>query len=113
MTAGTSHLIDRRRLIEQTERVCIALLRTDIDLAFTFLRLARTEFKFGATRHATELIEKAVVAHKSVMKHVNRVPPRFDQERRVLEYGARKLLEAITATEQQFHLLSAHNSTTD
>lgn len=99
--------IERRKLIEQTDRVCIALLQVDIDLAFSFLRLAKTESALGSTGHATELIEKAVLAHKSVMIHVERVPSGFDQERRVLEEGARNLIDAIAATERQFHLLSA------
>ena len=108
-----SPLTERRRLIEQSDRVCTALLHTDIDLAFTFLRLARMEFELGATRHATELIEKAIAAHKSVMKHMERMPAKSAGERRVLEQGARQLFEAIAAIEQQCHLLSGHTSVTD
>lgn len=101
MTASTTH----DDLREQTERVCIDFLRSDLDLGFTFLRLAETYTRIGARAHATEAIVKAILAHKAVLMHMERLSMGFEQEKQELQEGVGKLLEAIFVAERQFHIL--------
>jgi len=95
----------QHQLIERAELVCMALLQADIDVALAFLQLAQTELQSGATAHARELVEKAILAHKDVMKGLEQLPAGFERERCVLEQGGRKLVQAIVAAEREFHIL--------
>ncbi len=83
----------------------MALLEADIDVALAFVQLAQTELQSGATAHARELIEKAILAHKDVMKRLEQLPAGFEHEGCVLEQGGRKLVQAIVAAEREFHIL--------
>jgi hypothetical protein len=74
--------IDERRLVEKSQELCLALLRTDIGLAYSCLCLAHTKLKLGAAPHAAELIEKAITAYDNVAKHLERPAFGFEQERR-------------------------------
>ena len=98
MTANVRAIDERRRLVERSQELCLALLRTDLDLAYSFLRLAHTELNLGAAPHAAELIEKAVTAHDHVIRQLERPAFGFEQERRALERDARELFQAIAAT---------------
>lgn len=97
MTPKVRAIDEQRRLIERSQELCLALLRTDLDLAYSFLRLAHTELNLGAAPHAAELVEKAVTAHEHVTRQLERAPFGFEQERRTLERDARELLQAIAA----------------
>jgi len=91
----------RGELIERSEHLCIDLLRTDIDLAFTFLRLAKTESELGAIPHASGLIQKALRAHESILRHLDRAPFRFSDEKPALQQSAQELFQAITEAKRQ------------
>ncbi len=94
----TKAIDERRRLVEKSQELCLALLQTDIGLAYSFLRLAHTELKLGAAPRAAELIEKATTAYDHVLKHLEQSPFGSGQERRALERDARELFQAIAAT---------------
>lgn len=97
MTPEVKAIDERQRLAERSQELCLALLRTDISLAYSFLRLAHTELKLGAASHAAELIEQATTAYDHVVEHLEQSPFGSGQERRILERDARELFEAIAA----------------
>jgi len=97
MTPKLRAIDERRSLLEKSEELCLTLLRTDIDLAHSFLRLADTELKLGAAPRAAELIEKAITAHDHVIRRLERPAFGFEQEQRALERDARELFQAIAA----------------
>jgi len=85
--------------------VCASLMHVEIDLAFAFLRLAVSESYFEATTRAVEAVERAIFTHRTVMRHVQKMPRELHRERRGLESAAGKLLEAIVSAEGQFQIL--------
>jgi hypothetical protein len=91
---------------KQTDRVSIAFLETDIDLAFTFLRLAEAEIHGGKAGRASELIAKAILACRTIRRHAEVLPVEFDEEKCELHERTQRLLEAIFASERQFHILA-------
>src|SRR5215470_8535869 len=91
---------------EQTQRVLITLLHIDIDLAFSYLRLAETESKFGNRIRAARLIEESIIAYKSVARRLDDIQIEADEERSKLGESATKLFQAIVATERQFNILA-------
>ncbi len=92
-----SPMIDQRFLFEQSQRLCMDLLHTDIDVGYAFLRLAATEYDRGAVEHAAELVGKASDAHQSVLEHLSGLPVGMERQRRETEHDAQELLKAITA----------------
>lgn len=93
--AESQEIDHRRELIERSEQLCMDLLRTDVGVAYTLLRLAKTEWGLGAVPHASELIEKAVTAHESILRHLDRAPVRLSSEKRALQQSAQELFQAI------------------
>ena len=87
----------------RVERVCLTL-QTDLDLAFSYLRLAEAEARGGKAAHASELIAKAVIAHKTVTKALAGISD-FDENKRELAQEARRLLESVQSVERQFQVL--------
>ena len=77
----------------------------EIDMAFAFLRLAVAESQFQASPRAVALVERVILAHKTVMRHVEKMPVELQEERRELERGARVLLERLVSAERQFQIL--------
>jgi len=88
--------------MQQFELVCTALLQSEIDLAFTYLRLAKAETRGGSRIHAAELIGKAALAHKNVIQDLDGVPTEFQERKRELAGSACDLLEAIRSVQRQF-----------
>lgn len=84
----------------RTERVCIALVRAEVDAAFSLLRLAEAEACGGIDRHAADLIAKAMSTHKTALHYLGTVPPELEEQRRELSADVRKLFEAIRAAER-------------
>lgn len=97
MTACTEF----RNLSEQTERVSIDFLRSDIDLGFTFLRLAEYYNGAGSVANAAGLIAKATLAYKTVINATGNLSTKFEKEKRGLRAGAQRLLDAILAAQQR------------
>ena len=85
----------------ETERACSALIEMEIEVAFSFLRLAESEARAGNGLHATELIAKAVATHNVVIQYVGNMRAEFEAEKRGLCVEARKLFEAIRAAEER------------
>jgi hypothetical protein len=100
-----SRFTNKSHLPEQAERICAALMHAEIDLAFAFLRLAMIDSEHDATPRAAELVERAILAHKTVMRHLENMPAELDEEKLELERGAKTLLEAIVSAEREFHIL--------
>lgn len=92
-------------LSENSERIGVRLMQAEIDLAFAGLRLAMAESEFDSTPRAVEFVERAILAHKTVMRRLATVPAELAAEKRELEGSARRLLEAIVAAERQFQIL--------
>jgi len=87
--------------LRETERACLALVETEIEVAFSFLRLAEGETKAGNGEHAAELIAKAVATHNVVLQYVGNMRAEFEAEKRELCVEARKLFEAIRGAEER------------
>jgi len=85
----------------ETERACLALIEMEIEVAFSFLRLAESETRAGNGPHATELIAKAVATHNVVIQYVGNMRGEFAAEKRELCVEARKLFEAIRVAEER------------
>jgi hypothetical protein len=79
-------------------------LQSDLDLAFSYLRLAEAETRGGNADHATELIAKAVIAHRTVLRELACISGVY-QSKRELAGEARRLLESIQSVERQFLIL--------
>ncbi|HTR39079.1 MAG TPA: hypothetical protein VMH80_24555 [Bryobacteraceae bacterium] len=77
------------------KRACLARLQTEIEIALAFLRLADAECKNGKHSHASELIDKAAVAYKAAMQHLDTISVNPTEETSRLREGARELFEAI------------------
>ena|SRR5690349_6588050 len=89
----------------QAEVKRLVSLQADLDVAFTLLHMADVEIHGGDASHAAELISKAILAHKTALKCLASVPSGFEEEKRELQTSARRLLEAIRASERQFGIL--------
>ena len=85
----------------ETERACLVLVETEIDVALSFLRLAESETRAGHSQHATELIAKAVATHNVIIQYAGNMRAEFEAEKRGLCVEARKLFEAIRAAEER------------
>ena len=79
-------------------------LQSDIDLAFSYLRLAETETRGGKADHASELIAKAVNAHRTVLRELMGISDMYESKRELVG-EARRLLESIQSVERQFRIL--------
>jgi hypothetical protein len=90
-----------RVTFRETERACLALVEMEIEVAFSFLRLAESETRAGNSQQATELIAKAVATHNVVLQYVGNMRAEFEAEKRGLCVEARKLFEAIREAEER------------
>jgi hypothetical protein len=87
----------RERPLQQTEQERLVFLETELELAFTFLRLAEAESSGGNLTHAAELIAKANVTHKAALKYLGNLPLDWEAKRE-LHLNIRRLREAIRAS---------------
>jgi hypothetical protein len=88
-----------RKCSGHIEIVCLTL-RSDLDLAFSCLRLAEAETRGGKVAHATELIAKAVITYETVERELVCIPG-LNESNRELKREARRLLESIQSVERQ------------
>jgi len=79
----------------ETERACLALVETEIEVAFSFLRLAEVETSGGNGEHAADLIAKAVATHDVVLQYIENMRVEFEGEKCELRREARRLFEGI------------------
>ena len=86
--------------LRETEQACMALIETEIEIAFSFLRLAEVETCGGNHEHATELIAKALVTHNVALKYIQNMRPEFAEEKSELCRETRRLFEAVRDTER-------------
>src|SRR5215469_15461616 len=89
----------------RAEQVRIVFLETDVDMAFTFLRLAETESKIGNGSRAGGLLEKAILGYKEVIKCLGAVSIEDPAQITSLRQRSRDLFEAIVAVENRFRIL--------
>lgn len=80
---------------ERAERVCLALARSELEVAFSYLRLAEAEVHGGKVAHALDLIDKARKNHAAALRYIETLPVEFDCERGELQSDARELFDAI------------------
>ena len=99
MAARKQEPIWLRTSVRETEQACLVLIETAIEVAFSFLRRAEVETGGGNGEHAAELIAKAVATHDVVLQYAQNMRAEFEVERRKLCLEARRLFEAIGATE--------------
>lgn len=92
-----------RRCSSHIEIVCLTL-QSDLDLAFSYLRLAEAETRGGKVTHATELIAKAVITYRTVERELVRIPG-LNENKYELTREARRLLESIQSVERQLRTL--------
>ena len=85
----------------ETEQACLALVETEIEVAFSFLRLADAETNGGNDEHAAELIAKAVATHNVVLQYIQNMRGESETEKRELWLEARRLYENIRAAERR------------
>ena len=84
----------------ETERACLALVETEIEVAFSFLRLAEVESSGGNGEHATNLIAKAVATHDVVLQYIENMRAEFEPEKCELRREARRLFEGIRTAQR-------------
>jgi hypothetical protein len=63
-------------------------------------RLAAMEIHFGDIAQAGELIAKAILEYKTVLRYLPSLPTDFEEDNFERREGVRKLLEAIRAAER-------------
>ena len=91
---------DLQSLRGETERVWIGFLQSDLDLGFTFLRLAEYYRGIGAGALVAGLIAKATLGYRTVINSLGSLSTSCEEERRELRECADRLLDAILAAEQ-------------
>lgn len=91
-------------MMERLEQACTTLLQSEMDLAFSYLRLAQAETRGGSAAHAAELIGKAILAHKNVVQDLAGVSMELQDLKRELAGSARELQEAIRSVQRQFSI---------
>jgi len=69
-------------------------LEANLELAFSNLRLAEAETSGGKAAHATELITKAILAHRSVLQELACIPDSYEGKRD-LTAEATRLLDTL------------------
>jgi hypothetical protein len=92
-----------RRGSGHIKTLCVTL-QSDLDLAFSYLRLAEAETRGGKAAHATELMAKALTTHRTVLREFANIPDLYESKRE-LAREARRLLESIQSVERQFRIL--------
>ncbi len=95
-------------LPKRIDRICAALMRAEIDLGFAFLRLAIAGGQDEASPGTAGLIERAILAHKTALRHLESMPAELGHERRELKQAAGSLLQAIVTAERQSHILQGY-----
>lgn len=85
------------RRARNVERTCIVLLQSELDIALGFLRLAEAEIDSGSAGHADELIGKATNSFRTAQDGLAALALEFEEERRDLQDGLRRLQEAMRA----------------
>jgi hypothetical protein len=92
-----------RRSSGHIYNLCLTL-QSDLDLAFSYLRLAEAETRGGIAAHATELMAKAVITHRTVLREFANIPDLYESKRE-LASEARRLLESIQSLECRCRIL--------
>jgi len=82
----------------QAERVHLALIRSELEVAFSYLRLAEAEVHGGILTHAEDLLDKARTSHTTAVRYLSVSGEGFDGERAELHAEARELADAIRRT---------------
>ena len=90
---------------EHVDRICLTLLQSEIEVASSFVRLAEAEAQGGSTPHAIELLTRAVLVHKGVLKELRTMRSDFQEEKSALWSEARNLLESIQSVEHRLQIL--------
>ena len=80
---------------ERGERVCLALARGELEIAFSYLRLAEAEAHGGKLSHAQDLVDKARASHAAALQYVESLPAEFDDDKSEFLSEARQLFDAI------------------
>ncbi len=84
--------------LRETERACLTLVQTELEVAFSYLHSAQAKNQTG--NHgpdAAGLISKAVTTHNTVLRYLANVPREFETEKRELYKTTRQLFDAIRA----------------
>jgi hypothetical protein len=97
------YLTPDRRCNGHMEIVCLTL-QSDLDLAFSYLRLAEAETRGGRVAHAIELVAKAVITCKTVERELVCISG-LNQNKPELTREARRLLESIQSVERRLRTL--------
>ncbi len=78
--------------------MCLALMQSEIDLAFSFLRLAVAETQGGDDAHARDLITRACATHKVALNYLDCLA--VGQEKHEFRDVVRQLFETIRQVER-------------
>lgn len=105
-SSSASMVIEFENSRQQIEQLCIAFLQTDMDLAFSYLRLAVGECRLENRARAVSLIERVILAYRTVSKQIDHLPVEFAEERCQLRERAGELFAAIVRAESQLHIVS-------
>lgn len=83
------------RLKAKSDKLRFQLVCTDLDAATNFLNLARLDFQYGETEHASELLQKAQRAADVITKLADELP---EPERAEVRPRIEALVSAIATT---------------
>lgn len=90
---------------EHVDRICLTLVQSEIEVASSFVRLAEAEAQGGSMPHAIELLTRAILAHKGVLKELGAMSSDCQEEKSALWSEARNLLESIQSVERRLQIL--------
>jgi hypothetical protein len=81
----------------ETERACLSLVQTELEVAFSYLLQAEADNRDGSSEIAAQMIPKAIATHNMALTYLANVPAEFETEKRELYVKTRQLFNAIRA----------------
>jgi len=80
---------------ERTEQVCLALARAELEVAFSYLRLAEAESHGGNVAHAQDLVSKSQMTYLTAVRYIDSLTPDSDVDWCELQSDFHELFGAI------------------
>ena len=79
----------------ETERACLALVQTELEVAFSYVLQAEARNRGGNSENAAQMIAKAIATHNMALTYLANVPAELEKQKRELYVTTRQLFDAI------------------
>ena len=83
--------------LQEVERACLALVQTELEVAFSYVLRAEAQNRRGSGEKAAQMIAKAIATHNMALTYLAKAPADLETEKRELYVTARQLFDAIRA----------------